>query len=123
MFRSMMSPTPTPAGANAKGERISQYLYAYDDSGDVRTAGQAMRISAVYRCVDILSGTIASMPLQVLRRRGGIYLLDEGHELASIMLTSVPVATSLDSWWLVINVFSVIGLYHSGCLALVFPVG
>lgn len=43
----------------------------------VRTAEEAMLIPAVYRCVGILSGTIASMPLRVKRAVGNIFQYDE----------------------------------------------
>lgn len=39
----------------------------------VRTEEQAMRLDVVYRCVDILSGTVASLPLRLQRMRGGIF--------------------------------------------------
>lgn len=42
---------------------------------------EAMRIDAVYRCVDILSGTIASLPLESLRRIGNVYKPNDGDNL------------------------------------------
>lgn len=48
----------------------------------VKNADQAMKISAALRCTDILSGTIASLPLQIRRRQpAGNYLVDEDNEL------------------------------------------
>ena len=48
----------------------------------VKSAEQAMKISTALRCTDILSGTIASLPLQIKRRQpAGNYLVDEDNEL------------------------------------------
>ena len=37
----------------------------------------AMKLATVYRCVSILSGSIASLPLQLLRKRNGVFMVDE----------------------------------------------
>lgn len=48
----------------------------------VKTPAQAMRLSTAFRCTDILSGTIASLPFNIKRRRpAGNYEIDEEHEL------------------------------------------
>lgn len=84
MFRSMMTGSVAEPKGCTKPSHLDRIIYIESGAQEVRTADQAMRISAVYRCVDILSGTIASMPLQVGRKRAGIYLVDEEHELAQI---------------------------------------
>ena len=50
-------------------------------SADVSSPDSAMAIASVYRCVDILSGTIASLELQHLRKTGRIFKLDEDSQL------------------------------------------
>lgn len=61
-------------------------------SGMVVNEQTAMRISVVYRCVSLISGTIASLPCEIYRRKGGkseladdlpVYLLlhDEPNQL------------------------------------------
>lgn len=40
-----------------------------------------MRLAAVYRCTDILSGSIASLPLQLKIKRNGVFQLAENHDL------------------------------------------
>lgn len=40
-------------------------------SGMVVNEQTAMRISVVYRCVSLISGTIASLPCEIYRRKGG----------------------------------------------------
>lgn len=48
---------------------------------EVTDAGAAMKISAVYRCVDILSKGVAQLPLEVRVNRGGYYTPDEASDL------------------------------------------
>ena len=43
---------------------------------DVTSTNSAMQLAAVYRCVSILSGTIASLPLQVKRKKNGYFSID-----------------------------------------------
>ena len=43
------------------------------NGASVSTPDRAMTIASVYRCVDILSGTIASLELQHLKRSGSIF--------------------------------------------------
>lgn len=40
---------------------------------DVHNSNQAMKLSAAYRCTSILSGTIASLPLIIKRKRTDIF--------------------------------------------------
>lgn len=41
----------------------------------------AMKIATVYRCVDILSGSIASLPLQLKIKKDGVFQLHEDHNI------------------------------------------
>lgn len=50
----------------------------------VRTPESAMAVDTVYRCVDILSGTIASLPIFLRRKKGEIYAVDEESPLNDI---------------------------------------
>lgn len=52
---------------------------------DVYSANSAMQLAAVYRCVSILSGTIASLPLQIKRKQDGYFAVDEKNELYGIL--------------------------------------
>lgn len=53
-------------------EQANIVIYGqYSDS--VSSPNEAMALDAVYRCVDILSGTIASLPLKYQRRNGLVY--------------------------------------------------
>lgn len=45
----------------------------------------AMKIATVYRCVDILSSTIASLPLQVKVKRNNVFEVNETSDLAYLL--------------------------------------
>lgn len=49
----------------------------------------AMKLATVYRCVSILSGSIASLPLQLKRKRNGVFMVDESSNL-NYLLTVAP---------------------------------
>ena len=51
----------------------------------VNGANSAMRIAAVYRCVDILSGSIASLPLHVKIKKNGVFQVDENHKISYLL--------------------------------------
>lgn len=46
---------------------------------------QAMRLSTAFRCTDILSGGIASIPLQIKRKQNGYFSVDEDNELHELL--------------------------------------
>lgn len=50
---------------------------------------QAMRIATVYRCTDILSGSIAALPLLIKRKKNGYFSVDEENPL-HYLLTGCP---------------------------------
>lgn len=56
------------------------FVSAYDTS-TVNSPEQALRLDTVYRCADILSGTIASLPLQHLRLKDEVFCLVEDSSL------------------------------------------
>lgn len=50
---------------------------------------QAMRLATVYRCVSILSGSIAALPLQLKRKKNGYFIVDEDDPI-NYALTQSP---------------------------------
>ncbi len=50
----------------------------------VSTSEQALRLDVVYRCLDILSGTIASLPIYLRKKEGEIYKIYEDSSLNDI---------------------------------------
>ena len=79
----------------AQPERRRSYFDLAAESGLARAAAgaaqsapvkvnspeAAMRIATVYRCTSILAGSIASLPLRLLRKRGGVFMPDEADPL------------------------------------------
>ena len=56
----------------ASGGSVQEFVNQFN-APSVSTPDSAMAIASVYRCVDILSGTIASLELQHLKRSGNIF--------------------------------------------------
>lgn len=52
---------------------------------NVTNPTMAMKIATVYRCVDILSSTIASLPLQLKVKRNGVFEVNETSDLAYLL--------------------------------------
>lgn len=68
MLRQMVGLAPN------SGSEPSVQVYDYSTprlAERIQTAEQAMSLPTVYRCVDILSGTVAMMPLKLKRRASG----------------------------------------------------
>lgn len=53
---------------------------------NVNSSEKSMQLAAVYRCVSIISGTIASLPLYVERKHDGYYSADEHSELYNLLV-------------------------------------
>lgn len=51
-------------------------------------AEQAMRLATVYRCTSILSGSIASLPLQLKRKKQGCFMVDEDNPMNYLLSRS-----------------------------------
>ena len=67
----------------------------------VGSPNTAMKIASVYRCVDILSGGIASLPLQFKQKKNGVFQVNESHELSYLL--SVRANSRLTSFDLIRN--------------------
>lgn len=63
-FESVASPDVTVRNIAAKAQTVEG-------------PEMAMKLATVYRCVSILSGSIASLPLQVKRKKNGVFMVDE----------------------------------------------
>ena len=44
---------------------------------EVRSSGQGMRIATVYSCMKLLSDSIASLPLEISRKRAGVFVPED----------------------------------------------
>ena len=92
LFRGKKASTPLPAADAATHRRgyfdtvadaVRQAASASSPGTPVAVSSpeQAMRLAAVYRCTSILSGSIASLPLQLMRLKNGVFMPDEAAPL------------------------------------------
>ena len=51
----------------------------------VSSEEQALRLATVFRCTSILSGSIASLPLEIKRRKNGYFTYDEGNPINYVL--------------------------------------
>ena len=75
-FESVASPDVTVRNIAAKAQTVEG-------------PEMAMKLATVYRCVSILSGSIASLPLQLKRKKNGVFMVDEASEL-NYLLSVAP---------------------------------
>ena len=54
-------------------------------SGEGYTSTSAMKLAAVYRCISIVSGTVASLPLQIMKKTDGYWQTEETGRLAMML--------------------------------------
>ena len=65
---------------SCSSQRIQDFIAQFP-TASVSSPDSAMAIASVYRCVDILSGTIASLEVQHLKKTGRIFDFDEDSKL------------------------------------------
>ena len=58
----------------------------------------AMTVSTVYRCVQLLSDSVASLPLLVKRRKGELFVAADGDPLSFLLGIEPDAATSAHDW-------------------------
>jgi HK97 family phage portal protein len=58
-----------------------------------------MNVAAAYRCIKLLSESVAALPLQYLRRRDGIFVVDKRDRLNYLLTVQPnPTTTAFDFW-------------------------
>lgn len=62
-------------------------------------ATDAMKISTVYRCVDLLSTSVANLPLLVMRRKNGLFVESEADNLPYLLNVQPDVAINAVDFW------------------------
>lgn len=70
-----------------KESGATEWINGGDAGNNIHVSGanSAMKIAAVYRCVDILSGSIASLPLLLKEKKDGVYQLNDRHDISYIL--------------------------------------
>ena len=81
-------------GANFRTNMVT--LAQYDDSSG---SSSALGISAVWACVNLLAGTIASLPLMVYRTEAGVRQVAKDHGLYRILHDSPNADQSAVDFW------------------------
>ena len=81
-------------------EELAEVLGVTSDSGITVTHRTAMQVAAVFACVSLISGAIASLPVNIYRRLDdGTRTRDERHPLhARLSMEPSPSVTSLVFW-------------------------
>lgn len=108
--------------SNAGKGGVDVHVYGMDGRTSrvsVQSPIEAMALPTVYRCVDILSGTIASMPLFVKRRSGNSKLFEVFEDCALSDLFSGYANSSMSFYTLMTNAVAQIYLYGN---AYIYPV-
>lgn len=68
-------------------------------AGEIVTASSTMALSAVWACANLLSGTISSLPFEVMRRNGDLAEVATDHPLHRVIYASPNYEqTALDFW-------------------------
>lgn len=85
-------PAPTHKGyfetVNSADNLVTEWISGGDSREiHVTSPNLSMKIATVYRCVDILSGSIASLPLQLKIKKDGVFQLAENHNLNYLLFT------------------------------------
>ena len=92
-----------------KRENVARTRVATVDGGLLQWnggRGAAMCVSTVYRCVRLLSESVANLPLQYMRLKGGVFVADAGGRLDYLLNVQPDVALSAFDFWrqVVVNV-------------------
>lgn len=74
--------------------------FSFDKRETVTSSNQAMSIAAVYRCVKLLSDSVAQLPLRYMKRSGGIYVEEVMERNLHYFLTVQPCRSmsAFDMW-------------------------
>lgn len=72
--------------------------------GTPQKSGTPLAVATVYRCVDVLSTTIASLRLQYMRRKDGFFVEDTNNPLHYLLTVQPqPEMSALDFWTCVVG--------------------
>lgn len=63
------------------------------------TAGTAMSVATVYRCVELLGNSVANLPMRYLRKKNGLFTEDEGARLSYLLKIQPDDTKSAFDFW------------------------
>lgn len=61
--------------------------------------GEALKVATVYRCINIISESVANLPLQYLKKRGGLFADQQDSPLAYLLNVQPDGALSAYDFW------------------------
>lgn len=104
--------SPTLENMGKAGDAIDEWINVGHSGTSIYVGNpnSAMKLAAVYRCVDILSGSIASLPLQLKIKRNGVFQLAENNDINYLL--SVKANRRLTAYDLIQN--SIIQMVNCG---------
>lgn len=104
--------SPTLENMGKAGDAIDEWINVGPSGTSIYVGNpnSAMKLAAVYRCVDILSGSIASLPLQLKIKRNGVFQLAENNDINYLL--SVKANRRLTAYDLIQN--SIIQMVNCG---------
>lgn len=82
-------------GTTQAGTRIGDYTQFFDYEGN----HTALSLATVFRCVRLLSESVANLPLQYLRKRDGLFVEDTGSRLTYLLTVQPDSAISAFDFW------------------------
>ena len=94
LFKRNETKVTAPGAAVQPGPR-----YGIEDYLSAGRKNTAMTIAAVYRCVALLSESVANLPIQVLRKTGSIYKEDTADALSYLLNVQPDFTTSAYDFW------------------------
>jgi HK97 family phage portal protein len=88
----------TAAKFTAKDAQSWGWLTPNNESGEVVNSRTAMRLTAVYRCIALLSETVASLPKGVVDETEGYSKSDKSHPVNILLHRPNPTMTGFSFW-------------------------
>lgn len=84
-----------PTGGTASGPRTGDYSAFFDFLGE----STALNVAAVYRCVKLLSESVANLPIQYMRLKDGIFVDDTTSRLHYLLAVQPDYTYNAFDFW------------------------
>lgn len=90
----LINRTSSPEGGGASLARLGKIESVYDMSNN-----GAMQIATVYRCVKLLSDSVASLPMRLMKLKDGVFVDDYNNPLYYLLTVQpMPGKSAFDFW-------------------------
>lgn len=93
---------PEAGGQTVSSVRVGDYTPYFEGYGE----SLALKVAAVYRCVTLISGSVANLPVQYMRLKDGIFVEDKAGRLSYLLNVQPDNACNAFDFWsqVVVNV-------------------